>query len=663
VTAYLASLAVLAGGGLAALLLARRAPGAALAAWAGSAALGALAGLGAALPPLAGGPAPELRAAWAAPLAELHLRIDALAAFFLVVVFGVALATAAFGRSYLASHAGRRSLGAHLLFFNLLVAAMSLVLTARHATLFMVAWEAMTVASFLLVTFEHEDPAVRSAGRLYLVASHLGGAAILALFLLLARGAGSLDFDAFAAARHGAAPATLLFALAVAGFGVKAGLFPLHVWLPEAHPAAPSHVSALMSGALVKTGLYGILRVLGFLPAPPAGWGIALALVGAAGALSGIALALGQRDLKRLLAWSTVENVGLVAAGLGAGLAGLAGGSGALGALALCGALLHVWGHAATKGLAFLGAGALAHAAGTRDLERMGGLLRRLPLAGGLFVLAAAGLSALPPLAGFASEWLVYLGLLDVALHGSGAAALAACATFVVLAVVGAFALVVFTRAAGVALLGEPRSEEAARAHEPGPGLLAPLAGLAAACLVLGAFPGAALPSVARVAGEIAGVPIAPPAGAEALAGAARVALLALGVAAAAIALARRRLLAGRARASGATWGCGFALPGPRMQYTAGSYAQLAAALLPAALRPRDRVEAPAGALPRRARFALERGDPALTRLFDPLFRRIADRSARLRQLQQNRLNLQLLYTFATLVGLAVALAIRARLR
>jgi formate hydrogenlyase subunit 3/multisubunit Na+/H+ antiporter MnhD subunit len=661
-TLYLSALAILVAGGAAALALAPRAPGRALTVAAAAAALGCAAGLAAVFPVLAGAPALELSVPWGVPLAHLHLRVDALAAFFQVVIFGLGIATAVFGRGYMREHAARRSLGSFLFFFNVLLAAMSAVVAARHAVVFLVAWEVMTVSSFLLVAFEHHDPSVRAAGRLYLVASHLGVTAIAALFLLLGRGAGSLDFDAFAAARGAGAPATLLFALAVLGFGVKAGLFPLHVWLPEAHPAAPSHVSALMSGALVKTGVYGLLRALELLPPAPAGWGLALAVIGAAGALTAIALALSQRDLKRTLAYSTVENVGIIAIGLGAGMTGLALGWDRLAGLALCGALLHVWNHALMKGLAFLGAGAIAHATGTRDLEGMGGLLRRMPVSGALFALAAAALSALPPLNGFASEWLVYLGLLEAARGAPGAGALVASAGLAAVAIVGAVAAIAFTRAAGIALLGQPRSAGAAGAHDPAPSMLAPLSALAALCVLLGVLPRLALPFVARAAAQLGvGEGAALSASSEALEGVALVAFVALGVGAA-VAAARWVLLRRRERRAAQTWGCGFARPTSRMQYGAASYVQLfVRGLLPAGLQPVVRASAPHGLLPRRASFSLDAQDPARTRLFEPLFRALAERSARLRQLQQGRLNLQLLYTFAALVALLLLLAIRTR--
>jgi formate hydrogenlyase subunit 3/multisubunit Na+/H+ antiporter MnhD subunit len=448
------------------------------------------------------------------PNGALALALDPLSALFAAAVFALGLATAIFGAGYLRPHLGRRPLGAFALFFNVFVASMALVVAARQAVLFLVAWEVMTVASFLLVAFEHDDASVRTAARTYLVASHLGAAALFALFLTLGAGAGSLRFEAFAAARGAGLPVGLLFALALVGFGTKAGLVPLHVWLPEAHPAAPSHVSALMSGVLVKMGVYGILRTVTFLPAPPLSHGLALAAVGLAGAVAALGLAMTQRDLKRVLAYSTIENVGIVALAAGLGLAGAALGAPAVAALGMAGALLHVWNHALMKGLAFLGAGAVVHGAGTRDLERMGGLLRRLPATGALLVLAATALAGLPPLNGFVSEWLVYVGLLRGGEGAAPALGLLAWLTLAALAFVGALAAVTFTRLLGIALLGEPRSAGAAHAHEGGPLLVVPLVLLGAGNVAVALFPAQAVALVAPAAAVVLGVPAEQVAGA-----------------------------------------------------------------------------------------------------------------------------------------------------
>ncbi|GEJ56896.1 proton-conducting transporter transmembrane domain-containing protein [Anaeromyxobacter diazotrophicus] len=663
-TLHLAALALLLLGGLAALALGRW-PALALRAGTASAVAGSALGLAAALAALAGGGEQLFTLPWTAPLAAFRVGLDPLSAFFEVALFALAIPAAIFGHAYMRPHLGRRGLPGFLFFQNLLLAAMALVFSARQAVLFLVAWEVMAAASFLLVVFEHEDAEVRGAGLVYLVASHLGTAFLFALFVLLGRQAGSFDFEAFAAARGAgpAVPAALLFALAVVGFGTKAGLVPLHVWLPEAHPAAPSHISALLSGVMIKTGVYGILRALLWLAPAPAGFGLVLGGVGLAGALAAITLALGQRDVKRVLAYSSVENVGIIALGVGLAVAAGARGEPAVAALAWAGALLHVWNHAFMKGLAFMGAGAVAHAAHGRDLERMGGLLARLPRTASLFLLGLAALAALPPLNGFSSEWLVYLGLLRTAATAPGGASIVAWVAVATLAFVGGVAALAFARLGGIALLGEPRSPEAAAAHEPSRGLWAPLAALAALCAALGLFPDLALrlaaPALAQVGGARAAAHLAP--AVHALAVPVRLGFAALLLVAGALALFARRARRGRPVAASETWGCGFTRPSPRVQYTGASFGQLfLSGLAPRLLQPRGRVVPPKGVLPARASARFEARDPARTRLFDPLFRAFGDRASRLRRYQAQRLNLQLVYTVATLLAFAALLVLRA---
>jgi len=662
VNLFLLGLAVLALGGSAALVLTGR-PGASLAVGTASGAAGSALGLVASVRALWLGAPPVLVLPWSEPLAAIRLGLDPLSAFFLVPVFAVSLVTALFGASYLPGWLGARRRGGYLFLFNFLVASMALVLAARQAVLFLVAWEVMAASSFLLVTFDHGDAEVRRAGFTYLVASHLGTLCLLALFLLLGREAGALDFGSFATLRDRTAlPAGFLFALALAGFGTKAGLVPLHVWLPEAHPAAPSPISALLSAVMIKTGVYGVLRVLGFLPPAPATWGVLLAALGAVGALAAIALALGQRDVKRALAYSSVENVGLVFLGLGVGLAAAAEGSHAAAALSFAGALLHLWNHSLMKGLAFLGAGALAHAAHTRDLDRMGGLLYRLPATGTLFLAGAAALAALPPLNGFVSEWLLYMGLLEAARAEPGSAMLAGFLGVAVLAAIGAVAAAAFARLAGLALLGSPRSPSAAAAREPGPGAWAPLLLLALGCAGAALFPaqllGLAGPAIAQVAGlpEPRVAALLQPT-AAALAGPMRIAVMALAAALLLSVALRRQRLAHHAPAASETWGCGYARPTARMQYTGASFAQFLLESAPRLLAPRGRVVPPRGPFPARASLDLAREDPARRLLFAPLFQAAEVRLSALRRFQAGRLHLQLLYTVLTLVALVLYLA------
>ncbi|HEX7598433.1 MAG TPA: proton-conducting transporter membrane subunit, partial [Polyangia bacterium] len=405
------ALVILLGSGGIALLLGRRA-GLTTAVGAAGAVLASILGMVPAAQTLLGHHWTSLRLPWQAPTQDLLLGLDPLSAFFLAPVLVLGAVAAVYGRPYLLPYRDRRSLGPAVCSFNVLMAAMVTVLAARSTVLFLVAWEAMTLSSYILVTFEHEEAEVRRAGWVYLVAAHVGEACLLAMFLLLDHRAGGLGFDAFSAMPAPSAGFSAgIFILAVVGFGIKAGFLPFHVWLPEAHAAAPSHVSALMSGVMIKLGLYGLLRVTTFLPSA-SWWGPTLIVLGLAGAVWGISLALYQRDMKRVLAYSSVENMGIITIGIGLAYWRAKHGDFWLAALAACGALLHAWNHVIMKGLMFLSAGSLLHGSGSKDMEKLGGLMKRMPRTGTAMLVGAVAIAGLPPLNGFVSEWLIYLGLM-----------------------------------------------------------------------------------------------------------------------------------------------------------------------------------------------------------------------------------------------------------
>lgn len=625
--------------GLLALVLVRRSRLAGLVAVGGAIAGGGI-GLAGALQAL-GGWSGELDAAWQVPGGSLVMGLDPLSGYFLVPLFALGPLCALYGRRYLA---GAVLPAAQL---NLLIAAMSLVLIARHALLFLLAWEVMTVLAYLLVTREHMDSEVRRAGWTYLIASHVAVIALLALFVVLgSQAGGALDFVSIAASWRGDGAVGILI-LALLGFGIKAGVVGLHVWLPEAHAAAPSHVSALMSGVLIKLGVYGILRVA-LIVSPGSWFAVTLMLLGVAGALFGIALALSQRDLKRVLAYSSVENVGIVLIGLGLGFWARGHGDPGLAAIAFAGGLLHLWNHAAMKGLLFLGAGSLVHGAGTRDVERLGGLLRRMPWTGCLVITGAIAIAALPPLGGFTGEWLLYRALGQVGVDGASATALPAIAGAAALALVGGLAALCFVRLVGVVLLGSPRSTGAADAHESPAGMVGPMLLLAAACVAAGLLAPllvrAAQPALLGQLGAGAANQAAALLSPLALVNAA---LLAALVAAAALVL---RATAGARRTE--TWGCGYAAPTARMQYRASGFSELLVArVMPRWLRSPERVSPPAGAFPAAASFASDTADPLTRGAYEPFLVRWGERFARLRFFQQGNVHVYILYIVATAVG------------
>jgi len=649
----IASLALLLGGGAAALAASRRdrlRNGIVLGSLVGA----SLASLPVAIVTIARGESLALQWPWSVPLGSFALGLDPLSAFFLLPILVLAPLAGIYGVGYLRAWQGRKNLGASWFFFNVLVACMMLVVVARNAVLFLVAWEAMALASYALVVFEDERGDVRGAGRTYLVATHLGTGALFVLFVLLGQPAGSLDFADLGA---GAGSLSLLFALAVIGFGTKAGFMPLHVWLPEAHPASPSHVSALMSGVMIKTGIYGLLRILMVLGAPPPAWGWTMVAIGATSGVLGVLFALAQHDVKRLLAYHSVENIGIIALGLGVGLLGRSYDQPAMAYLGFAGALLHVANHALFKGLLFLGAGAVAHATHTREIDHLGGLLKRMPWTGTTFLAGSAAISGLPPFNGFVSEFLIFLGALTGAVTLGGAGAAVGAVTTGALGLIGGLAAACFAKAFGIMFLGEPRSRHAADATEVGRSLRVPLVVLAAACLAIGLgapFVVAGLDSVVVAA---AGLPPHDPAG-RALAGP-PLRMVALGSAVllalvGALVLARRGLLARRTITTALTWDCGYAAPDRRMQYTAAGFAQPLTSLFRFALRTRREGEPVRGLFPARASLATSTPDPMHREIYEPVFAAVGRLFAKRRWVQGGQTQLYVLYIVLTLLVLLV---------
>jgi len=653
----LLALALPLAGGLLAFVLSRRPLAATVAGVVGTAG-GGLLGLAFAVTALAGKTYAPVRVRWDVPYGEFHLAVDPLSAFFLAVIFGLSALSAVYGGPYLLTYRDRKRLGAPWFFFGLLVSSMALLVTARNGMLFLIVWEVMAIASFFLVTFEHERAEVRSAGWTYLIAAHLGTACLLVMFALLGKEAGSLDFDAFAGLSLVPGTASAVFLLALAGFGAKAGFVPFHVWLPQAHPAAPSHVSALMSGVMIKTGIYGILRVLTFLGPPPLWWALALMAIGASSGILGVLFAIAQQDLKRLLAYSSVENIGVIALGMGVGLWGQSQGQPVVALLGFAGATLHVVNHAAFKGLLFLSAGSVLHATGQRDMERLGGVLKSMPLTGVAFLVGVVAIIGLPPLNGFLSEYLIFRGSLAGAAASGSTGVVGLMVVAGALALIGGLALACFAKAFGTVFLGAPRSEAAHHAHEGGPGFWLPMFALAGVCLAIGLLPfwgvRIALPAAAQLTGmpladAVAQVaPVSGPLGKVAIASGVLVAV------AGGLALFRWMLLRRRTVTSAVTWDCGYEAPSPRMQYTASSFAQPLTVAFSNVLQQQQRLRKPKGYFPGEASFRSETPDVFEHRVYRPVLNLVELGSLRLRWLQQGRVQLYLLYIFITLVALLV---------
>ena len=513
------------------------------------------------------GPLPGLVMTW---------QLDGLSVFFGLVILSITAVTTVYAIGHSRHQHGFP--GSWLLYL-LFVLGMLGVVVAGDGFTFLLAWETMSLASFGLVLTDHRREAVREAAWAYLVMTHTATAFIVAAFLLLARHSGSLVFADWAAGATALEPlvASLIFALGLVGFGTKAGMIPLHVWLPRAHPVAPSHVSALMSGVMIKLGIYGLVRLLFDWLAPgPAWWGAVVLVLGAVSAVLGVLYALMQHDLKRLLAYHSVENIGIILMGVGTAAIARSIGAQTVVGIALAAALFHVANHATFKALLFLGAGALDTAVGSRDLEHYGGLIRRMPVTGVCFLVGSAAISGLPPLNGFASEWLTLQSLLALGrVAGEPQTALLPLLASGALALTAALAVACFVKAFGVSFLALPRSPRAASAHEAGRLELTAMGALAFVCIAVGI---GAAPVVWTIGQLVPAAALSPAGTALGLTEVGAGRLVVPGLALALIALAAFAVLVprllGPVRSRVAeTWACGIALH-PIHEYTATAFAK-----------------------------------------------------------------------------------------
>lgn len=591
---------------------------------------------------LAGGTVADLRFV-AAPFGAWVFGLDALSAVFLLAILIVGAACAFYGVAYLGHERAHRAVAVAHLLLALLVTALAVTVIARAAVPFLIAWEVMAVVAYLLVVFEHERPEVRRAGLIYLVATHVGTLLLFVFFATWVGATGDLSFVALAAHAPFSGPrGGMILTLALVAFGLKAGAVPFHIWLPEAHGAAPVHVSALMSGVVIKMGVYGLLRTLLMFGAPPAWWGWLVLSLGACSGVLGVVWALAQHDIKRLLAFHSVENIGIILLGIGAGALGLTYGHPVVAVLAFAGAALHALNHAVFKSLLFLSAGSVILATGTRDIDRMGGLARRMPTTAAAFLVGAAAIVGLPPLNGFVSEWVIYQALLWGG-SARGAMQLAVLAA-VPLSLMGAVALACFAKVVGVIYLGAPRDEGAAAARESTAGIIVPPVGLAALCVAIGLLPIAVVPPALRVGGLVAGSGAEP----EVSALTATVFALALGASLLA-AWFWHRVYTGRRRPlETVTWSCGFATPTPRMAYTASSFAAPLLATFGSFAGTRIEQTMPA--------FATHPFDPVLDRVMLPVWRGVSVAASRLRPIQRGGLSRYLLYVATAVVAVLLYL-------
>ena len=464
--------------------------------------LGGIAGLLAAAPTLLGGGIITFVTAGPFPFAAFSLRLDPLAAFMLLVISLLVVITALYSLAYVQEYKGRGAWGMGV-FMNLFIASMVALVVVDNAFYFIVFFEMMSLASYFLVISDQDDDAI-DAGLLYFLIAHAGSVLIMIAFFLLYRLSGSLEFAAFRQANPQPIMASIIFLLAFFGFGAKAGMLPLHGWLPRAHPAAPSHASALMSGVMVKIGIFGIIKVgIDLLGASQLWWGVVVLAFGAVSSVLGVLYALAEHDIKRLLAYHTVENIGIILMGVGVGMIGIASQQPVLAALGLLGALYHLLNHAVFKGLLFLGAGAVIYRIHTKDMEKMGGLARMMPYTALAFLVGCMAISALPPFNGFVSEWFTYQSLFTMTKDGGFIIRLAGPIAIVMLAITGALAAMCFVKVYGISFCGLPRTEKAAQAREvPWPMTVSMLL-LALLCLALGVGASQVAPVIARIASSL----------------------------------------------------------------------------------------------------------------------------------------------------------------
>lgn len=531
--------------------------------------VGCLIGLIALFPVLQDTGPPPFSVSWLHVL-SLSCAIDSLSAFFLVPIFLICPLAACYGFHYLEKHEEAGRIAVSYFFFSLLIISMALVVCANSLITFALAWEVMSLSSFFLVVYEFQRKETRSAGYLYFVFAQAGAMCIFAAFGVIFSYTGGFSFDAIA--QLPAQAKLVVFFLALIGFGSKAGIFPLHIWLPHAHPAAPSHISAVMSGVMIKMGIYGIFRFYVLLADSSMLLGQTVLVAGMVSGVLGVVYALGKHDIKRLLAYHSVENIGIILIGAGLGMIGISIGSPVMAAFGFAGSLLHVLNHSIFKSLLFMGAGAVLQKTKTRHVDELGGLGKRMPVTGKTFLIGSISISGLPPFNGFISEFLIYFAAFQ-GLKLSGSTFILTSLAIISLAVIGGLAAGCFTKVVGIVFLGEPRSNKAGRASEVGWSMTAPMIFLAFLCLIIGIWPEPFVRLAFFGLRDIAAIVAIEPAIASDLVGnlafAARLFLAILLI----VTLFRKGFYAKKEITSGPTWGCGFTQPTVRMQYTGTSYA------------------------------------------------------------------------------------------
>ncbi|KVW97992.1 formate hydrogenlyase [Thiobacillus denitrificans] len=592
------------------------------------------------------------------PDLPFHLRLDALSAFFMVLLGGAAFGITVYAMGYFRNMAAG-PLALLILWYHLFLGGMVTVMLADDAYAFMVAWEVMALSSYFLVTTDHDLPEIRHAGFLYLLIAHVGAVALLLCFGVLQGGHGDYTFDTMRLAELTPFWASAAYLLALFGFGAKAGIVPMHVWLPEAHPAAPSPVSALMSGVMLKTAIYGLLRVTFDLLNVQIGWWGTLALaLGLITALYGVIFAAVQSDMKRLLAWSSIENVGVILAGFGLTLIFYTDGKGAMAALTLTAVLYHSINHAFFKGLLFLGTGAVLHATGERRMGKLGGLIRTMPWTAWLTLIGALAIAGLPPLNGFVSEWLLLQAFLltpNLTQPYLNMVIPVAAASVALAAALAAYVVVKFY---GVIFLGQPRDAALQHAHEASWPKRLGMLWLAAGCVLLGLFPAQVIGWLSPVVQLLTKQTLVndgnwlmlAPVSAERASYAPLIFFAVVGVVLLLTFIWVRRVYHGRVRRSD-PWDCGYPEQDARMQDSAEGFGQPIRQIFEVFMKVERETPDPFSRTPHYHGASL---DKIWFILYEPIARLTGWLSEQAGRLQHGRIQWYLIYSFATLIFLLV---------
>jgi len=584
---------------------------------------------------------------------NLSLRVDSISIFFLLPIFLITPIALFYSFHYLENKAQGLRCAANYFFYSLLTVSMALVAAADNMITFALCWEIMSLSSYFLVVHDFQKEKTRNAGYLYFVFAQGGALFLFAAFAVLFQHTGSLSFEGISQIPE--STKLVVFVLAFICLGSKAGILPLHIWLPHAHPAAPSHVSAVMSGIMIKMGIFGIIRFYMLLAPSSLLFGQIVLVAGAISGILGVVYALGIHDIKRLLAYSSVENIGIILLGLGIGMLGAATGNPTMAVFGFAGGLLHVLNHSIFKSLLFLGAGAVIHGTGSGKIDRLGGLMKKMPFTGRCFLTGSVSISGLPPFNGFVSELLIYFGAF-YGLTENGTSFLFSMLTILSLAVIGGLAAACFTKVVGVAFLGEPRSPEAAGASEAGAAMKAAMAVLALSCFIIGVYPEpfvqfAFLGTASlQLGGEVSPDTFIGLVRNISLGAAVFLALLLL------ITLLRKGFYIRKPVESGPTWGCGFTQPTVRMQYTGTSYAMSMVDFFRPFVLVRSMYSGIRKIFPGRTAFDSEVDDlaevGARRNLVAPFFRNME----KLRWIQHGKIQLYIAYIVLTIIVLLLTL-------